>query len=213
MTVELLQTLSLVSFILAGVFFVLAVLLFFAYGILGVIGDLTGATARKAIEEIRQQNEQSGEKVHRTSAVNMARGKVTDKISPSGSLRKRTENLGVHMGTQKFSTSELVSTASETTVLQSATPETTVLQPVVPECTMPHPVIYEIAVPAATAGETVVLSPEYTQGCSWGSGETTVLGATAGSVPVMCTASPDKSTGRFAVLVELAFVGSTEIIE
>ena len=111
--------------ILAGVMLVVTVILFFVYKIPTVIGDLTGANARKAIENIRNQNESSGDKLYKTSQVNRERGKLTDKISPSGSLLKDTSgHFAGAMATEKISTQELP--PEETTVLD-VTNETTVL--------------------------------------------------------------------------------------
>ena len=47
---------------LAGIMLIVAVLLFIFLHIPTVIGDLTGSNARKAIEEIRNQNASSGDK-------------------------------------------------------------------------------------------------------------------------------------------------------
>jgi len=52
---ELLQTLSYTSFILAVVFVALAVVLFLAFDIRSVIGEITGKTATTAIAKIREQ--------------------------------------------------------------------------------------------------------------------------------------------------------------
>lgn len=112
--------------ILAAVMLAVTVLLFFVYKIPTVIGDLTGANARKAIENIRNQNENSGDKLYKTSQVNRERGKLTDKISPSGSLIRDPSGIlgGGAMATEKISTQELPQ-VDETTVLESN--ETTVL--------------------------------------------------------------------------------------
>ena len=92
-----------------------------------VLGDLTGRTARKAIENIRNQNENSGDKTHGPSDVNKERGKLTDKISPSGRLVKgRTDALGGMFKTAKIGTQRLSQDNNETTVL-SGMNETTVL--------------------------------------------------------------------------------------
>lgn len=125
--------------ILAGVMLVATVILFFVYKIPTVIGDLTGANARKAIENIRNQNESSGDKLYKTSQVNRERGKLTDKISPSGSLMKDPSgHFAGAMATEKISTQELppeettvLDVANETTVLDtSGTGETTLLDAV-----------------------------------------------------------------------------------
>ena len=116
MSIELLQKLSLISYIGAAALFILAVLLFFALKIPKLISDVSGRSAKKAIEQLRQQNENSGDKKYQPSAVNAARGKVTDKISPSGRLSSASNDSGAPR-TEKFATESLIPQASETTVL------------------------------------------------------------------------------------------------
>ena len=129
---------------LAGLSLIIAVILFFVLKIPSVIGDLTGSTARKAIENIRNQNESSGDKTYKSSAVNRERGKLTDKITPTGTLIKNpTDLMGGAMATTKIGTQQLATEAqqayetslledtgsSETTVLStSGAGETTVLE-------------------------------------------------------------------------------------
>ncbi len=127
MSVEQLQTLSLVSYIIAGVLVLAAIALFFLLDIKKVIGDVTGATARKAINTIREQNEASGDKAYKPSPVNAARGKLTDKISPSGRLQPQTAGIGGSPGTEKFDTTKLMPPIEETTVLDNTVSDTTVL--------------------------------------------------------------------------------------
>lgn len=102
MTVELLQKLSTISFVIAAVFFLAAAALFFLLDIPGVIGVLSGATARKGVEAIRRQNEAGGDKAHRPSVVNSRRGKVTDRITRSGRLVPGASNPGVSVGTDEL---------------------------------------------------------------------------------------------------------------
>ena len=145
MTVETLQMLSTVAYVLAGVFLLAAIAIFFLLDIRSVIGDVTGATARKAIRDIRAQNEASGNKAYKPSPVNAARGKLTAKISPSGRLEPQMAGMGGSPGTEKLSTMELTAvlteTAAETTVLQQ--PEevgaTTVLSEAEREPAAPKP--------------------------------------------------------------------------
>lgn len=128
MTIELLQTISLILFIAAGVFFAAAAVLFFVLHIPAVIGDISGATAKKAIAGIRQQNEETGGKAYKPSPVNSARGKLTDKISPSGNLEiQRTGRINATMNNAWLNTEQLPQTGEETTVLEQIA-ETTVLQ-------------------------------------------------------------------------------------
>lgn len=127
MTVETIQLLSLVAFIVAGFLFLLAIALFFLFNIPKVFGEVSGSTARKAIESIRQQNEQTGNKAYRPSPVNAERGKITDRITPSGKLEHRIGNAGVSVGTAKLPTDELQAAADETTILDVGADDTTVL--------------------------------------------------------------------------------------
>lgn len=127
MTVEFIQTLSLIAYILAGVFLLVGIAQFFLLNIPKLIGDVSGSTARKAIESIRQQNESTGDKAYKPSQFNVERGRLTDKISQSGRLVKNFGNLGVAVGTEKFSTTELAPSTNETTILDSGASETTIL--------------------------------------------------------------------------------------
>lgn len=173
MTVELLQNLSLAAYIVAGVLLLISIALFFLLDVLKLYGDVSGRTAKKAIEAIRQQNEETGNKAYKPSAVNEARGKLTDKITPSGRLESQTSGLPVSVGTEKFATSALQPQSNETTVLNSSENETTVLSG--------------------------TLSTEF--------GETTLLANEESNV------IPSTVNGDFSVDVEMAFTGSSEIIE
>lgn len=149
MTYEMYRYLSMGAAIACGIMVVVSLVLFVQLQIPKVIGDLTGRTARKAIEDIRKQNEEGGSKVYRSSSVNLRRGKLTDKITPSGRIEARhTTPFGTGVITEKISTQELpltedsydttlLGTENETTVLSqvpeaasvpSLTTETTVLQ-------------------------------------------------------------------------------------
>lgn len=74
---QLLQSLSVISFAIAGVCLVLAVFFWFFFKIPTVIGDLSGRTARKSIAKMRAANEKSGVKAYRESKTNAERGKIT----------------------------------------------------------------------------------------------------------------------------------------
>ena len=153
MTYEICRYIFLGGLIGCGVFFAIAVILFFTLNIPKVISDLSGRTARKAIENIRMQNEQSGDKTYQSSAVNLERGKLTDKISKSGRLIPRNATpFGTGVITEKISTQKL-DTAGETDVLTdvlTVTEETTVLSEPAGETT----------VLTQPAGETTVLMPQ-----------------------------------------------------
>lgn len=74
---ETLSLISIVSFVIAAIFLILAVILFIRFKIPSVIGDLSGRNARKSIEQMRERNEKSGNKSYKPSKVNAERGKLT----------------------------------------------------------------------------------------------------------------------------------------
>ena len=123
--------------ILCGVMFVVSVLLFILLKVPKLISDLSGLTAKKAIKNIREHNEATGDKYHKVSAFNEARGKLTDKISPSGQLQRQGHSMKFGIDTSKISTQELeheepssettVLSANETSVLETPVGETSVL--------------------------------------------------------------------------------------
>lgn len=78
-----------VGVVAAAIFFVLSVVLFFILKVPEIIGDLSGTTARKAIENIRLQNTDSLEKVYKSSKENAKRGKITEQM-PSNSVKLGT---------------------------------------------------------------------------------------------------------------------------
>lgn len=108
MTVELLQRLSLIAFIVSAAFFVLTVILFFTLKIPSVIGYLSGTTERKAIENIKKQTEFYGR-----SGSSNAKGSFTGKMTESGNLSKPTTDLGMDAGNG--------SVAAETTLIEQQT--------------------------------------------------------------------------------------------
>lgn len=131
MTYDMYRLIFIVGAIACAIMFLVSVILFVALKIPYVIGDLSGRNAKKAIEEIRRQNEISGDKVYKSSAVNLERGKLTDKISASGRIQNQYTSSGFGMRTEKISTMKLEETTNdETTVLgqnQNNMDETTVL--------------------------------------------------------------------------------------
>lgn len=184
MTIELLHSLSLAAYIAAGIFLLTSIVLFFLLNIKKVIGDVSGTTARKAIQTIREQNEATGNKAYKPSSVNVARGKITDKISPSGKLTPQIESYGGSPGTEKLNTNDL-STAARESVSISGTSETTVL--------------------SFQSGETTVLNEE-------NSNQTTLLPQDSTVNPKQNRGSKGNN-GLFKVEVEMGFSDSSEIIE
>lgn len=114
MSVQMLQTGSLICFGLAALFLVIAVILFIVFDVPALFGELTGATQRKAIEDIRSQNEQTG-------SLNTKKKQNTD-----ASHKKKHQPATQVGGTAKLSTAQLNAASSATAVLQDAN-ATTVL--------------------------------------------------------------------------------------
>jgi len=74
------QLISIVGYTLAGLLFIIAIIMFIKMNIWSVIGDLTGRTAAKQIQEIRKQNAKTGSKSYRPSAFNLDRGRLTEPV-------------------------------------------------------------------------------------------------------------------------------------
>lgn len=156
MTYEMYRYVFLGAAVACGVFLTLSLVLFFALHIPKVISDLTGRTARKAIENIRMQNEQTGDKSYQSSSVNLKRGKLTDRISRSGRLISRdTTPFGTGVITEKISTQRLpveettgvtavLTTAGDTTILDEVAGETTLLGTADQASTQVFTIEYEI---------------------------------------------------------------------
>lgn len=122
MTVEQWQTLSLVAFILAGVFLVTAFVLFFVFRIPHVVGYLTGRTAKKAIAQIEAKNgnmEEDAKEIQERYNMNFQQ-------SESGHLASVTETLDLNETVLLKSEKK----SEETTLLKSTvqSEETTLLQ-------------------------------------------------------------------------------------
>lgn len=71
---------GIVGFSLSGVALITAVILFIRLNIPAIIGDLTGRTVAREIKAIRNTNASGGDKRFRPSAVNLERGKLTEKV-------------------------------------------------------------------------------------------------------------------------------------
>lgn len=92
---ETLSMVSMVSFIAAGVCLALTVILWFAFRIPNVIGDLSGRNARKSIERMRKSNENTGRKSYRSSAVNAARSKLTEAMTERQPRKRKAIRRGM----------------------------------------------------------------------------------------------------------------------
>lgn len=75
------QMIAIVGFTLSGVALVITVFIFLRLNIPAIIGDLTGKTVAREIKAMREANFASGNKLHRSSSVNINRGKLTEKVN------------------------------------------------------------------------------------------------------------------------------------
>lgn len=84
-------TVSIVGFSLAGVGVIAAIFMFFKLNIPAIIGDLTGRTAARQIQEIREQNQLSGNKQYLPDRFNVERGTLTEPVhAPRGKSETMT---------------------------------------------------------------------------------------------------------------------------
>lgn len=111
------QTVSIVAYSLAGVLLAAAIFLYFKLNIPAIIGDLTGRTAARQIQEIREQNQLTGNKLHQPNLFNVQRGSLTEpvelrrgKTGMSGAIAHQSKRLD-RVGQTK--------TTSSTTVVES----------------------------------------------------------------------------------------------
>ncbi len=88
---ETLQTLSIISFAVAGVCLALTIFFGFFFKIPTVIGDLSGRTAKKSIAKMRATNERTGIKQFKGSKTNAERGKLTGTMPDLDKLDKKQE--------------------------------------------------------------------------------------------------------------------------
>lgn len=125
--VEMIKLLSTITFIVAAIFLLLSIFLFFRFKIIMIINDLSGRTARKAIAQIRDKNLRSGDKPFRSSSVNVSRGKLTEPI-PDITTKKTDKLEGVSAPLENAETTifredgttELLVSDENTTVLAGA---------------------------------------------------------------------------------------------
>lgn len=133
MTYETYRIIFIAGAVACGVMLAVSVLLFFLLRVPHLIGDLSGSTARKAIRGIREKNAATGDKVFKSSPVNAARGRVTDRMTPSGRIIQRSPTpYGPGAVTTKISTQELLQEHAAVAAAPSAVPaepagETTLL--------------------------------------------------------------------------------------
>lgn len=120
---QTLYIISIVSFSLSGVFLILSIVFGIKFGVIGIIGDLTGKTAKKSIEKMRIYNENSGEKNYKSSTVNINRGKITDTMSDLKKTdkiaRQAVKNMPETVILENFGETEYIGSETETQLLET----------------------------------------------------------------------------------------------
>ena len=183
MVIELLQRLSLISYGLAVLFLILSIILFFRLKVPDLINELSGAAARKGVEEIRSRSE-GGEAPRSTKRKNPERSHGN---TVSESYRQSDVGYTSVTGEMPYAP---VSPAQETTLLQGQ--ETTLLQA-------------QESSGGISYGETEPLSVS-----TKSENETTRLyGQESGSVDTLNA----ENAGYSTIDVEIGFIGSNELIE
>lgn len=122
MSIDVLQTCSIGFWVAAGIFFLTAVALFFLMDIPKLYGEISGRTARKAIEQIRKHNAEAltGD----IAGVHTGSGVRTEKFS-TATLAPETET-GATTVLAEVGATTVLAEAGATTVL-AETGATTVL--------------------------------------------------------------------------------------
>ena len=217
MSYETYRLIFLIGAILAGVMLVTAIVLFFVLKIPRVIGDLTGATARKAIEGIRSQTEQSGDKEQKRSVSPAGRlqGRVTKKLeSENARTDEKMSTQKLPAESHKHGKEKGKGTAPETTLLA---PETTLLAPettlLAPETTLLAPESNETTI---LTGYEETVTPAQGVGAPFpapAAGETMQLAPTAPAPAAAQPPQPAPSGGAaFVIEYEITFINSSEYI-
>lgn len=160
MSAELYQNISIVAFVLAAIFFIVAVILFFVLDIPAVLGELSGKTAAKQVAEIRAANKNAVAKRRPVSTSPSTTQRTTSKL-----VQNTTNQLGKTGQTRKANTIEETELLAENTGAESY--ETELLQPetelLINETELLSPETELLTNETTLLGpETTLLSPETT---------------------------------------------------
>ena len=119
MSVEQLRMISAAGYLASGVFFAATVIMFFVFRNPQLIRDITGVTARRAIEDIRRQNEEDGKSGNRVVVRKKGWNYHTGQMSPSQYASKGTSGPRAAKKAEKIGLTGTVAkrTSEETTVL------------------------------------------------------------------------------------------------
>ncbi len=152
MTYEIYRSVFIGGVVFSTIMFLISVTLFFVFKIPKIIGNLSGSTAKKAIRQIREQNEYTGALKNTGRTEKTKRKKLHNKTGTSGAETSGYHPSGSGAWTEKISTQLL----DQKAMAQSMLEETTLLSPVMEETTvLSHD-------PAAEAGSVFVVEQDIT---------------------------------------------------
>lgn len=90
---DILHMVSVISFVAAGVFFVIVIALWFIFKIPSVMGDLSGTTARKSIKKMRENNEKTGN--NKASEKTIEKGKLPETVGGQEKVSENNDGTGL----------------------------------------------------------------------------------------------------------------------
>jgi len=118
-TVQTYYIISIGGYLVAGVFFLVAIFLFFFLDVAQAIGILSGHTEKKEIEAIRERNKQMKENPEVVTDMSQGKRRIqTDKMD--------TKKLQMEAKADMYDETSLLSSENETTLLSSD--DTTLLE-------------------------------------------------------------------------------------
>ncbi len=196
MTYDQFNIMFIIALVMAGVFLIIAVILFFALKIPAVIGDLSGATARKAIMDIRSGKTTYDRKKKSSKADTEQMAKITEKMvgSPAGS-KPDSGRMNRGMVTAKLEASAPARSD------YSAPTEVMIEETVLLTEEAPAPTADFARTPSVEAYGTTVSDAGYSE-------QTTVLSDEPGAFGV----APTTGAGDFRIRAEIILFVSEEII-
>lgn len=93
---------GIVGFVLSAIFLIVSILLFIKLNILSVIGDLSGRTIAKELQNIRENNMASGNKRFKPSPLNLSRGMLTEKVEDTPVRQLSEKEIAVAHASQRL---------------------------------------------------------------------------------------------------------------
>lgn len=90
---ETLSMISIISFVAAAICLAVTMVFFIRFKIPSVIGDLSGRSARKSMEQMREIKEKSDNKAYRPGKINLEWGKLTETMHGERQRSGETEKI------------------------------------------------------------------------------------------------------------------------